>query len=178
MVQRKAQQSATGSKDEQAPADTRWPPERILIVEARFYENIADELVAGVIAELEAQGCNYDRVTVPGALEIPQVLAAAIAAGLVPADAPAARFAGVVALGCVIRGETSHYDVVVGHANHWLMHAAMENNVPVGNGILTVDTEAQALARARGGRDGKGGDAARACLTLIDIARKFQGLGA
>jgi 6,7-dimethyl-8-ribityllumazine synthase len=81
-------------------------------------------------------------------------------------------------LGCVIRGETSHYDIVCNNANHWLMEVAIRHNVPVGNGILTVDTEAQALARAQGGRDGKGGDAARACLRLLEIARQFQGQGA
>ncbi len=78
----------------------------------------------------------------------------------------------------MIRGETAHYDIVCNNANHWLMDVAIRHNVPVGNGILTVDTEAQALERAKGGRDGKGGDAARACLQLIEIARQFQGQGA
>ncbi|NJO23083.1 MAG: 6,7-dimethyl-8-ribityllumazine synthase, partial [Sphingomonadales bacterium] len=81
---------------------------------------------------------------------------------------------GAVALGCVIRGETSHYDIVCNNANHWMMHVATEQHIPVGNGILTVDTHDQALARARGGRTGKGGDAARACLRLIELAQNFQ----
>ena len=151
---------------------------RILIIEARFYETIADELAKGAIAELDVAGANYDRVAVPGALEIPQALAQAVAAGLIPASGPSGRYSGAVALGCVIRGETSHYEIVCNNANHWLMEIAIGNNVPVGNGILTVENEQQALARAQGGRDGKGADAARACLRLIEIARQFQGQGA
>jgi 6,7-dimethyl-8-ribityllumazine synthase len=148
---------------------------RVLILEARFYEEIADALAAGAIAELEADGVAYDRIAVPGALEIPQALAAAVAAGLLPEGAPRAAYCGAVALGCVIRGETAHYDVVVENANHWLMHVAVTNAIPVGNGILTVETMDQARARAEGGRDGKGGDAARACLALIAAARDFAG---
>ncbi|MDX2259642.1 MAG: 6,7-dimethyl-8-ribityllumazine synthase [Hyphomicrobiaceae bacterium] len=148
---------------------------RILVIEARFYDAIADELAAGAVAELEAAGVGYDRIAVPGALEIPQVLAAAVARGATSATAADGGYVGAVALGCVIRGETAHFDVVVGNANHWLMHTAITHAVPVGNGILTVDTMEQALARARGGRDGKGGDAARACLALIAIAGCFEG---
>lgn len=139
---------------------------KILVIEARYYEDVADELVAGAIAELEAHGATYDRVAVPGALEIPQALAAA--AGLFP-DV----YSGAVALGCVIRGETSHYDVVVHNANYWLMDVAINAGAPVGNGILTVENKEQAMARAAGGRAGKGGDAARACLSLILIEQKF-----
>ena len=80
---------------------------------------------------------------------------------------------GCVVLGCVIRGETSHYDIVCNNANHWLMHVAVANAVPLGNAILTVDTEAQALERARGGRKGKGADAVRACLAVVAIDRAF-----
>jgi 6,7-dimethyl-8-ribityllumazine synthase len=148
---------------------------RVLIIDARYYEAIADELARGAIAELEAQGCGFERIIVPGALEIPQALAAAVKAGVTPLDAPNARFAGAIALGCVIRGETSHYDTVCNNANHWLMDVAVRHCVPVGNGILTVETEAQAMERAKGGRDGKGGDAARACLRLLDVARAFHG---
>ena len=151
---------------------------RILIIEARFYEQIADELARGAIAELEAAGATYDRVAVPGALEIPQALAHAVAAGLIPASGPSGRYSGAVALACVSRGETSHYEVVGNNANYWPMALALRVNVPVGNGILTVENEQQALARAQGGRDGKGGEAARACLRLIEIARQLQGQGA
>jgi 6,7-dimethyl-8-ribityllumazine synthase len=156
------------------------PPQvkaRVLIIEGRFYEAISDELAAGAIAALEAQGASYDRVSVPGALEIPQVLAQAVAAGLIPRSAPKSQWDGAVALGCVIRGETAHYDIVCENANHWLMEVAMRDAVPVGNGILTVETEEQAFERARGGGDGKGGDAARACLTLIELACTYQGQG-
>lgn len=151
---------------------------RILIIEARFNEKIADELVKGAIEELEAQGATWERVIVPGALEIPTVLASAVKSGLIPAGAPASRYAGAIALGCVIRGETYHFEVVSDNANHWLMDVATTHCVPVGNGILTVESEKQALERAKGGRAGKGGDAARACLRLIDLVHQFQGQGA
>ncbi|MEZ5842541.1 MAG: 6,7-dimethyl-8-ribityllumazine synthase [Hyphomicrobiaceae bacterium] len=147
---------------------------RILIIEGRFYDDIADELAAGAIAAIEAAGCTWDRITVPGALEIPQVLASAVRADVIPPGGRRARYAGAVALGCVIRGETSHYDIVCENANHWLMATAIANAIPVGNGILTVDTKEQALARARGGSEGKGGDAARACLALIAIGQGFR----
>jgi 6,7-dimethyl-8-ribityllumazine synthase len=146
-------------------------PSRILIIEGRFYETISDALLEGAVAALEAAGASYDRITVPGALEIPQALAQAIAAGLIPEG----QWDGAVALGCVIRGETTHYDIVCNNANHWLMEVAIRNSVPVGNGILTVENEAQAMARACGGLDGKGADAVRACLRLIDLARAFEG---
>jgi 6,7-dimethyl-8-ribityllumazine synthase len=142
---------------------------KILVIEARFYDDIADELAAGAVAELEARGIAFDRVTVPGALEIPQALAAAM-----PLFSDI--YVGAVALGCVIRGETGHYDVVVENANHWLMDVAINGGIPVGNAILTVDTKEQAMARATGGRDGKGGDAVRACLDLIVIEQRFAEL--
>ena len=143
----------------------------ILFIEARFYEDIADMLVEGATAECVKRGVTFERIAVPGALEIPQVLAAAAAARA----AGRLTFDGAVALGCVIRGETSHYDIVCNNANHWLMDVAMRQEVPVGNAILTVDTRAQAMARAEGGVRGKGGDAARACLKLIETKRAFWG---
>ena len=154
------------------------PHKRILIVEGRFYDEISDELANGAIAALKAHGAGYDRISVPGALEIPQALAQAVSAGLIPRTAANGRWDGVVALGCVIRGETSHYDIVCNNANHWLMEVAIRNGIPLGNGILTVDTEAQALARARGGENGKGGAAVRACLSLIELAHAFEGQSA
>ncbi len=168
-------------KGSKAGAGRRTIPAHVLVIEARYYEDVSDELAAGAVAELEARGATFDRVVVPGALEIPQVLTLACAAGQFSGSSllvkPAPRYAGVVALGCVIRGETSHYDIVCNNANHWLMHTATEQHVPVGNGILTVDTKEQAMERARGGRKGKGGDAARACLRLIEIARGYQEQG-
>jgi 6,7-dimethyl-8-ribityllumazine synthase len=139
---------------------------KVLIIEARFYEEVADELAAGAIAELDARGVAYDRVAVPGALEIPQALSAAV-------PLFDEIYVGAVALGCVIRGETAHYDIVCNNANHWLMDVAMSAMIPVGNAILTVETMEQALERARGGRAGKGGDAARACLRLVEIEQMF-----
>ncbi|MGE0055440.1 MAG: 6,7-dimethyl-8-ribityllumazine synthase [Hyphomicrobium sp.] len=161
------------SGNEEASAKRSDTPLRahVLILEGRFYTNIADLLLEGAIAEFEARGVSYTRLTVPGALEIPQVLAAAVGARA----AGRMSFDGAVALGCVIRGETAHYDIVVNNANHWLMDVATKHDAPVGNAILTVETEAQAIARAKGGRDGKGGDAARACLSLIEIKRAFWG---
>ena len=164
-------------KGSSAGASTRVAA-RVLIIEAPYYEDVSKELAAGALAELKARGATFDRIEVPGALEIPQVLTLASAAGLFYGNPlstkPSARYAGAVALGCVIRGETSHYDIVCNNANHWMMHVATEQHIPVGNGILTVDTHAQALARARGGREGTGGDAARACLRLIELAQSFQ----
>ena len=146
----------------------------ILIIEARYYEAVADALLEGALAELQAAGATFDKITVPGALEIPQVLAQAVAAGLIPAEDVGGRYDGAVVLGCVIRGETSHYDIVCNNANHWLMDVAMRAHVPLGNAILTVNTEVQALARAQGGRDGKGAVAVRACLSIVQIARAFE----
>ena len=127
----------------------------------------------GAVGELDSAGAGYEIITVPGALEIPQALGQAVANGLLAETG--AKFAGAIALGCVIRGETSHYDIVCDNANHWMMRVAMDNRVPLGNAILTVDTHAQAMARAEGGRLGKGGDAARACLRLMELARDFKG---
>jgi 6,7-dimethyl-8-ribityllumazine synthase len=146
----------------------------VLIIEAPYYQAISDELFAGAVVELAAHGATYERVTVPGALEIPQVLAQAVMAGLIGSDDIASRFDGCIALGCVIRGETSHYDIVCNNANHWLMEVAIRHGIPLGNAILTVDTEAQALARAQGGREGKGADAVRACLAVIALERAFE----
>ncbi len=145
----------------------------LLIIEARYYEAVSQELINGALAELAAHGVASERVEVPGALEIPQVMAAAVAAGYLPASGATARFAGVVMLGCVIRGETAHYDIVCNNANHWAYDVGMRHAIPIGNAILTVDTEAQAMARASGGRRGKGADAVRACLSLIEAAYGF-----
>ena len=146
---------------------------RILIIDSPYYANISEALLAGAVAELEAAGATSERITVPGALEIPLALAQAVNAGLIPGSVEHARFDGCVALGCVIRGETTHYETVCNNANHWLMDIATRHAIPLGNAILTVETEAQALERARGGRQGKGADAVRACLSLVEHARRF-----
>jgi len=136
----------------------------ILIVEARFYEEISDELAAGAIAELESGGATFERIAVPGALEIPQAVGIALAGR---------HYHGVVALGCVIRGETSHYDIVANESARALMEIALERQVPVGNGILTVDSRDQALERAGRDRRNKGAAAAAACLALCGIRAGF-----
>jgi 6,7-dimethyl-8-ribityllumazine synthase len=161
-------------KGTRAHADTLRIKAHVLIIESRYYDKVAEELVAGAIAELDAAGATYERLEVPGALEIPQALAAAVAAGLLPADAAGAKFDGVVALGCVIRGETSHYDIVCTQTNHWMMDVAIRAGVPLGNAVLTVENEAQAMARAKGGRAGKGADAVKACLSLVAHTRAFE----
>jgi 6,7-dimethyl-8-ribityllumazine synthase len=139
---------------------------RILIVESGYYEEIAATLLAGARRALDAAQVRYDVVTVPGALEIPQAVAIALGAAR-----GAEAYDGVVALGCVIRGETSHYDIVAGESARALLDIGVARGVPVGNGILTVDTEAQ--ARARAGLDGgdKGGVAAAAALALVRLKR-------
>jgi 6,7-dimethyl-8-ribityllumazine synthase len=134
---------------------------RLLIIEARFYEDIADELVRGAVAALERAGAAYDRVAVPGVLEIPAALAMAL-------DGPV-EYDGFVALGCVIRGETTHYDIVAGESARALMDLAVEESLALGNGILTVENDDQAWARARVGDRNKGGAAAEAALAMIAL---------
>ena len=145
-------------------------PGRVLIIEAPYYREITEELIAGAKAVLDAAKVGFDRVAVPGALEIPQAFAQAVAAGRFD---PGGDYTAAIVAGCVIRGETSHYDIVCNMTNHWLMETAIKHRIPLGNAVLTVDTEEQALARARGGENGKGGDAARACLRLLRTARDF-----
>lgn len=151
--------------------DTSALKAHVLILEARFYEAIADMMADGAIEELNARGVTYERIAVPGALELPQVLSAAAEAR----SQGRMAFDGAIALGCVIRGETYHFEIVCDNANHWLMDVAIGEDIPVGNAVLTVETESQAIARAEGGRKGKGGDAARACLRLIAAKRGFLG---
>lgn len=141
---------------------------RVLIVEARFYDDIADELLAGATAALSNAGATYEIVTVPGALEVP--IAAAIA---LDAAAHAGRpYDAVVALGCVVRGETYHFEIVAGESSRALMDLGVARKVPVGNGILTVETDEQAWVRARVSDGDKGGGAAKAALALLRLKRK------
>ncbi len=147
-------------------------PIHILVAEGRFYHHISDELLRGAEMALREQGASWEIISVPGALEVPQVLAAAIATGLFSAEA-AKPFHGCVALGCVIRGETSHYDIVAGESARALLSLAIQHGVPLGNGILTVENEVQALARAAVGGKNKGRDAVEACLEVIRAKRDF-----
>lgn len=140
---------------------------RILLVESRFHEEIADELVAGALARLEMARVRFEPVAVHGALEIP--VAAAIT--LEAAARAGTPFDGIVALGCVIRGETAHFDIVARESARALLDLAVTRRVALGNGILAVDNEAQAWARARRGEGDAGGAAASAALALVRIAR-------
>jgi 6,7-dimethyl-8-ribityllumazine synthase len=142
---------------------------RILVVEARFYEDIADALLAGATRALEEAGVVYERVSVPGSLEI----APAIAMALDAAERSGKPYEGAVALGCVIRGETLHFEIVSQESARALIDLSVRRGVPVGNGIITVDTDAQAWARARPDEADKGGDAARAALALALLKRRL-----
>jgi 6,7-dimethyl-8-ribityllumazine synthase len=142
----------------------------VLIIESHYYEAVGEALVNGALLALAEAGATHERIEVPGALEIPQAFQAVIDAGRFDKLRKGA-FDGAVVLGCVIRGETGHYDIVCNNANHWLMRSAMDHAIPVGNAILTVDTLKQAMARAEGGRAGKGADAVRACLALVEMRR-------
>lgn len=143
---------------------------KILIIEARFYEDIADELIAGAIAALEAAGIEYDRISVPGVLEIPAALSMALMGGELDGGI---RYDGFVTLGCVIRGETTHYDIVAGESARALMDLAVVEGLALGNGIQTVENSDQAWARAKRSDKNKGGGAAAAAIAMIRLRRQF-----
>ena len=136
---------------------------RLLIVEARFYDHLNDLLLEGARAAIEAAGHDHDTITVPGALEIPGAIALAIESG---------RYGGYVALGVVIRGETYHFEIVAGESARGLMALTLDGHA-IGNGILTVENEAQALARARKDEKNKGGEAAEAAMAMMGVREKF-----
>lgn len=142
---------------------------KLLIVEARFYADLADALLEGAKAALDEAGATYDVVTVPGALEVPAVISFALDA---EADGGTA-YDGYVALGTVIRGETHHFDIVANESARALMDLSVQEAVCIGNGILTTENEAQAWARARRSEGDKGGFAARAALTMIAVRKKL-----
>jgi 6,7-dimethyl-8-ribityllumazine synthase len=137
---------------------------RLLIVEARYYADLSDELMKGAIAAIESSGATWDRVTVPGALEIPGAIAMAEASR---------RYDGYVALGCVLRGETMHYEIVSGESARGLMDLSLKG-ICVGNGILTCENEAQAWARARTSEGDKGGGAAEAAVAMVRHKRAMK----
>jgi 6,7-dimethyl-8-ribityllumazine synthase len=142
---------------------------RILIVEARFYDDIQDALLEGALAEIEKARATHELITVPGALEIP----AAVAMALNSAEDNGEDFDAVIALGCVIRGDTIHFEIVSVESSRALMQIAVDRAFPLGNGIITVNTEEQAWARARMSELDKGGDAARAALAMLRIKRRY-----
>ena len=142
---------------------------RVLIVEARFYDDIQDALLEGAVAELKAVGVSHDVITVPGALEIP----AAMAIALDGAQLRGRPYDAAIALGCVIRGDTIHFEIVSMESSRALMDLAVSVRLPLGNGIITVNTDEQAWARARASELNKGGDAARAALAMLRIKRRM-----
>ena len=144
-------------------------PPHLLIIEARFYDDLSNELAKGAIAALERAGATHERLAVPGALEIP----AALAISLEAMERGEAHFDGFVCLGCVIRGETKHFDIVAGESARALMDLAVDEGLALGNGILTVENDDQAWARARVSEQNKGGAAAEAALAMIAVRKRF-----
>jgi len=142
----------------------------LLIVESPYYEHIANGLAQGAIAAIEKAGGSYDRLSVPGALEVPGAIAMAEAA----VDRGDRTYDGYVALGCVIRGETLHYEIVSNESARGLMDLTIYDGVAVGNGIITVENEEQALVRSDPAQKDKGGDAARAALRMVEIRRELE----
>lgn len=136
---------------------------KFLIVEARFYDHLNDQLIAGAQAALKAAGHEVEVITVPGALEIPGAIALADQSG---------DYAGYVAIGVVIRGETYHFEIVAGESARGIMALTMDG-IPIGNGILTVENEAQAQVRADPAQKDKGGEAAKAALALLSLRERF-----
>ncbi len=134
-----------------------------LIVEARFYDHLNDMLIAGAKAALEAAGHTHEVITVPGALEIP---------GTIGMADQSRKYDGYVAIGVVIRGETYHFEIVAGESARGIMALTMDA-LPIGNGILTTENEAQALERADPAQKDKGGEAAKAAIAMLDLAVKF-----
>lgn len=141
---------------------------RILIVEARFYEDLADELLKGALQTIKSVQAEATVVTVPGALEIPSTIAIMVEA----AAGQGKPYDAAVALGCVIRGETFHFDIVAGESSRALMDMSVAYGLPLGNGILTVENEEQAWARARVNDMNKGGGAAEAAITVLRIKNR------
>ncbi len=153
------------SKNEKGDAEGA----RILIVEARYYDDIADFLLAGAMKVLKAAHAEIDRITVPGSLEIPGAIAIALDA----AKRKRRPYEGVVALGCVIRGDTIHFEIVSQLSAQGLLELSVARALPIGNGIVTVNTVTQAMARARIEEQDKGGDAASAALALVRLKRQL-----
>ena len=143
----------------------------VMIVEARFYDEIADALFDGATAALDAAGATYERFSVPGAFEIPASIG--YAARAMEGPDPAGRFDGFVALGCVIRGQTTHYDYVCTESARGLQDLALHRGLAIGYGILTCENGEQAMHRARRDEADRGGAAARACLAMIELKARL-----
>ena len=142
---------------------------RILVVEARYYDDIADALLAGAKKALHEAGALFDCISVPGSLEIPTAIAIALDA----AQKKRRPYDGAVALGCVIRGETIHFEIVSHESARGLLDLSVARGIPIGNGIITVENEAQAKARVSVDDQDKGGGAVRAALTLVGLKKRL-----
>lgn len=153
-------------KDAERTPAPRVPDARILLVVAPYYRGVADHLQRGAEAASQEAGATLDRIFVPGAFEIPAAIAHV---------SKASTYDGYVALGCVVRGETSHYDYVCGESARGLMNLSTFDGLAIGYGILTVETLAQAEERADPARGDKGGEATKACLAMIALKRRFAG---
>jgi 6,7-dimethyl-8-ribityllumazine synthase len=140
-------------------------PPNILIVESRFYPEIADELLGGASGALKAAGATFEVIEVPGAMEIPAAIKFAVSSR--------GKYDGFVALGCVIRGETAHYDLVCKQCFEGLRSLGLEHSLAIGSGVLTVENHDQALVRAAQDQKNKGADAVRACLKLLELKEQF-----
>ena len=147
-----------------ASAAPRLPGARFLVVEARYYDNVGEMLMQGARAAFAAAGAEFDVIGVPGALVIPAAIAIVV---------DARRYDGAVALGCVIRGETYHFEIVAGEASRALMDMSVARKLPLGNGVLTVENLAQAEERADPARGDKGGDAVRAAVAIAALKRSL-----
>ena len=147
----------------------------ILILNSPYYEEVSAELLKGAKTALAEADATYEVFDVPGGLEIPQALGAALDNGSFD-DEPDTYFHGCIALGCVIRGETSHYDIVANQSAEALMKTSVSEAIPLGNGILTVETHEQAMVRASVDQKNKGRDAAIACLRIIELADEFSAI--
>ena len=145
---------------------------RVLIVEARFYSDLADEMAKGAIAALDKAGILHDRVAVPGTFEVPAAIRFALRA--METHSATSNYSGFIALGTVIRGETDHYDHICREVSRALMDIAVKQSVALGFGILTCETKEQAEARADISRGDKGTDAAQACLRMMDLKKELR----
>ena len=153
-------------------SETNHITPHILVIEARFYEDIADALYEGASMELDTAGVTHERISVPGVFEIPAVIRMAVRS--MDFFAGRRRFDGYVALGCVIRGETTHYDYVCSESARKLQDLACEHTLALGYGILTCENAEQAWVRAAVDKKNKGKDAAQACLAMLDVKRRFH----
>jgi len=149
------------------------PGPNVLIIKADYYKEIVRHLENGVADTLNAAGATYEIITVPGALEAPGALGLAVDSQTIPKSGSRGKFHGCIVIGCVVRGETSHYDIVCNESIRGLMNLSQQYSIPLGNGIITAENHDQALERAHPEKRNKGRDAAMACLAMIDLKAKF-----